>query len=153
MTNFIHSELWHYSCQMFFLQLFSKRASSDVDKMCHFLPLQLFHCVLLGAECSLWRWKPNVNESLQKVNSGWDDNEEETRKGSRGKSGDFCHGFSKILHIDVAALLSAHLDNVYANLMKEVEGSEDEDESRVRKVQLKYLCLWKRACLSSHLIH
>lgn len=46
-----------------------------------------------------------------------------------------------ILHIDVAALLSAHLDNVYANLMKEVESSEDEDESRVRKVQLKYLCL------------
>lgn len=43
---------------------------------------------------------------------------------------------------------------VYTTLMKELGYREEGgDESNFWKVQLKYVCLWKCACLSSHLIH
>lgn len=54
-----------------FLELFSERASANVDKRSHFLPLQLFHSVIWGAaapERSL-EMETDFNEMLAKVES------------------------------------------------------------------------------------
>lgn len=156
-----------------FLQLFFKRASADVDKMSLFLPLQLFHCVILAAaapERSLWRWTPTLMKCSKKVSSCWDNNdpklctwatEDVQNHGwipsilniGNKKSWGFHQGFY-LLHRCLQR--QRRCQRTFICLCQPNERSENQqgwDERRVRKVQLKYVCLWKCACLSSHLIH